>query len=319
MENHATNNADAVRAATQRLIESQRSDADTLSFSSKSQPVGFTGLFDAADGTILGASKYLAMSSKSETGWVRLTFGNLMVSRDQTGSTTGYANGRLAWEKLQGDGLIGFWLGGDVSQSQITKSLSGAQSSVGVSTGAYFARSLSEDIYVNGFASSGFGWHDLELSDDVLSLSSTYETSTQMVGGSLSAAVRYSSFEVRPELGFVHGRTNIGSVGFDATAFDVTDTSVSFDMGSVSFTTLSATPSVLFASVDQLTQYEVSPKLICRKVKSSTIESDCGFGIGLGFDRYVSGKMLTLSGRMELEKVGENTRKGLSFNLRRDF
>jgi hypothetical protein len=139
----------------------------------------------------------------------RLVFGTFDVQRDDdSGASTATFNGKIAWEKSVSDStLLGYFIGGDVGQSNIAGSFSGDQTHLGLSFGGYAVREMTKQVYLDGFVSIGAGRNNLTMSDDVLALDSDYTTRSASFGLAISGVIEAQRYEIWPELALTVGRT----------------------------------------------------------------------------------------------------------------
>ncbi len=165
----------------------------------------------------------------------RLVFGDFDIQHDtETGSSTATLTGRMAWEQSPSDQtMLGYFIGGELARSNITDAFNGDQNRVGVTIGGYGVHSLSDQLFVDGFVSFGMGRNNLDIANEVLSLSSDYTTRTATVGATLSGVIQQQGFDIWPEVTFSYGRTWLGNVDFTGRASDLVDSALSLDSGTV--------------------------------------------------------------------------------------
>ena len=87
---------------------------------------------------------------------------------------------------ISDDTMLGYFVGGELADSNISGAFEGKQTRVAATAGGYAVRALSETLFADGFISIGAGRNNLEMADDVLALTSDYTTRTATVGGALT-------------------------------------------------------------------------------------------------------------------------------------
>ena len=103
------------------------------------------GSFGGSDVTASGASRFL--------------FGDLNLSRDQDGSTTGQLSARVIWERdLINDTTVGYFLGGRASRSNLAGGFEGDVSTLGVLAGVYGIQELTDSIFGSAYLGAGLSW-----------------------------------------------------------------------------------------------------------------------------------------------------------------
>lgn len=307
---------DAVGDATGRLIAA---NSGTVTTSAMNGPTGFDGVVDAKDGAVMANGQYFAFSTMGSAGATRFTNADVDVVRDASGGVTLTASGRVAWEWARDGGAFGTWLNGTLTRAEIAEAMSGQQEGFGGFGGVYAVQKLGPDVYANGFAMLGMGWRDLGLADDTLTISSRYMTHTALLGGALTATMTRGRMEFRPELAFTHGYADIGTIGLTGSAFGQVDDALNLDVGGVSLTTISVTPTLLVKSVDQLGQFDFSPSLKCQRVKGSALAEDCGYGLALSYQKPWTDGLGDFSAKVEFGRLGDQTMQSLALNVSRQF
>ncbi|MDC1398826.1 PKD domain-containing protein, partial [Octadecabacter sp.] len=212
---------------------------------------------------------FFAQTGNFEGTQRRLVFGDFDIQRDgDTGSTTATINGKVAWEQMLSEQtMLGYYLGGEVARSNIQGSFTGTQDKYGVSVGGYFVHALQENLFLDGFITVGAGRNNLEMADDILDLTSDYDTRTATMGAAVSGVYEYGQYDFHPELAFSYGKTWIGDVGFTGVAYGLTDDTLSLDAGDVSIANLTLRPEIVWALdaetvADSNTQVSFAPRFI---------------------------------------------------------
>ena len=245
--------------------------------------------------------------------------GSEMCIRDRT------LTGRVAWEQMiSDDTMLGYFVGGELADSNISGAFEGSQTRVAATAGGYAVRALSETLFADGFISIGAGRNNLAMADDVLALTSDYTTRTATVGGALTGVYAYERYELRPELAFSYGKTWIGDVGFTGVAYDLTDDTLSLDAGNVSIANLTLRPEIVWALdaetvADSNAQLSFAPRLICERTTTATTTQDCGTGAEIGLSSNSEDGLSSANIRFVMDRVGNSNRSNVVFNVEHRF
>ncbi|MFM2350408.1 MAG: hypothetical protein RIR04_1374, partial [Pseudomonadota bacterium] len=266
-------------------------------------------------GTFLGQSAY-------NDGTRRLIFGTFDVQRDKvSGASTATFNGKIAWEKAVSDStLLGYFLGGDVAQSNISGNFTGDQAHLGVSAGGYGVHKMADQVYLDGFVSFGAGRNDLTMSDDVLALGSEYTTRTATFGLALSGLIEAKRYEVLPELALTVGRTWIDTVAFTGTAYGASDDSLSLDASMVTQARLTLIPELRIpldgvAADKSLNLLTLAPRLICLQTSPTSTATTCGGGAEIGLQHHSTDGQTTATARILSDWVDGRTSTSVQLSL----
>ena len=247
LSNALSSNTRLTRKARERFLTSRAKmqDGNTTAFAFRNnEAFDIDGAAVASADQIATRGNFFAQTGNFEGTQRRLVSGDFDLQRDtETGSTTATINGKIAWEQmLSKQAMLGYYLGGEVSRSNIKGSFAGTQDRYGVSVGGYFVQALQENLFLEGFASLGVGRNDLKMADDTLDLTSDYTTQTATLGAAVSGVIEQTGYDILPELSITYGKTTIGNVGFTGVAYGLTDDTLSLDAGSVSTATIMFRP-----------------------------------------------------------------------------
>ena len=274
-----SSNQRMTRGARSRFIDSRnQGDGDGAGLATRNNvPFDVDGTFDLDGSRLSSKGMFFGQTGNVEGTERRLVFGDFDVQRDgDTGSTTATLTGRVAWEQMiSDDTMLGYFVGGELADSNISGAFEGKQTRVAATAGGYAVRALSETLFADGFISIGAGRNNLEMADDVLALTSDYTTRTATVGGALTGAYAYERYELRPEMAFSYGKTWIGDVGFTGVAYGLTDNTLSVDAGTVSTASLTLRPEIVWALdaetvADSNAQLSFAPRFICERTTTAT-------------------------------------------------
>ena len=323
-----SSNQRMTRGARSRFIESRsQGDGDGAGFATRNNvPFDVDGTFDLAGARLSSKGTFFGQTGNVEGTERRLVFGDFDVQRDgDTGSTTATLTGRVAWEQMiSDDTMLGYFVGGELADSNISGAFEGKQTRVAATAGGYAVRALSETLFADGFISIGAGRNNLEMADDVLALTSDYTTRTATVGGALTGAYAYERYELRPEMAFSYGKTWIGDVGFTGVAYGLTDNTLSVDAGTVSTASLTLRPEIVWALdaetvADSNAQLSFAPRFICERTTTATTTQNCGAGAEIGLSSNSEDGLSSANIRFVMDRVGNSNRSNVVFNVEHRF
>ena len=323
-----SSNQRMTRGARSRFIESRsQSEGDGAGLATRNNvPFDVDGTFDLDGARVSSKGTFFGQTGNVEGTERRLVFGDFDVQRDgDTGSTTATLTGRVAWEQMiSDDTMLGYFVGGELADSNISGAFEGKQTRVAATAGGYAVRALSETLFADGFISIGAGRNNLEMADDVLALESTYTTRTATVGGALTGVYAYERYELRPEMAFSYGKTWIGDVGFTGVAYGLTDNTLSVDAGTVSTASLTLRPEIVWA-LDAETvagsnaQLSFAPRFICERTTTATTTQNCGAGAEIGLSSNSEDGLSSANIRFVMDRVGNSNRSNVMFNVEYRF
>ena len=316
------------RGARSRFIDNRsQSGGDGAGLATRNNvPFDIDGTFDLDGARLSTKGKFFGQTGNVEGTERRLVFGDFDVQRDgDTGSTTATLTGRVAWEQMTSDDtMLGYFVGGELADSNISGTFDGSQTRVAATAGGYAVHALSETLFADGFISIGAGRNNLEMADDVLALESTYTTRTATVGGALTGVYAYERYELRPEMAFSYGKTWIGDVGFTGVAYGLTDNTLSVDAGTVSTASLTLRPEIVWALdadavAESHAQLSFAPRLICERTMSTTTSKSCGAGAEIGLSSNSEDGLSIANIRFVVDRVGNSKRSSVVLNLEHRF
>ena len=323
-----SSNQRMTRGARSRFIESRgQGEGDGAGLATRNNvPFDVDGTFDLAGARVSSKGTFFGQTGNVEGTERRLVFGEFDVQRDgDTGSSTATLTGRVAWEQMiSDDTMLGYFVGGELADSNISGAFEGKQTRVAATAGGYAVRALSETLFADGFFSIGAGRNNLEMADDVLALTSDYTTRTATVGGALTGVYAYERYELRPEMAFSYGKTWIGDVGFTGVAYGLTDNTLSVDAGTVSTASLTLRPEIVWA-LDAETvagsnaQLSFAPRFICERTTTATTTQDCGAGAEIGLSSNSEDGLSSANIRFFTDRVGNSNRSNVVFNVEQRF
>jgi hypothetical protein len=317
-----------IRDARGRFIDSQRQSSEGEGALSSNNNVAFDidGSANVNGTTLRTKGTFFGQQGNFEGTQRRLVFGDFDVQHDgDTGSSTATITGRIAWEQMtSNDTMLGYFIGGELAQSNIAGSFEGDQNRLGVTAGGYVVHQLNEQVFLDGFITLGAGRNNLEMANDVLALESDYTTQTATVGAELSGVYEYGQYEFHPELAFSYGKTWMGDVGFTGRAYGLVNNTLSLDAGNVSIANLTLRPEIVWALdaetvADSNSQLSFAPRLICERTIATATIQDCGAGAEIGLMSQSEDGLSSANIRFVVDRVGNSNRSSVVLNLEQRF
>ena len=289
-------------------------------------PFDIDGAFSLSGTTLSTNGTFFGQRGSADGTYRRLFFGDFDIQRDgNSGSNTATLTARVAWERMTADTtMLGYFIGAELADSDIKGTFAGDQKRVGVTMGGYAVHQLDEHLYLDGFLTVGAGRNDLDVTNDVLALTSDYTTRTATIGAALSGVYTYEEYDFRPELSFSYGNTWIGNVGFTGRAFGVVDNTLSLDARSVSIANVVFRPEVIWALdamtvAESNTQMSFAPRMICERAIVVRTTEDCGGGAELGLSAFSDDGLTNAALRVVMDRVGSSERTSYAINLEHRF
>lgn len=171
--------------------------------------------------------------------------------------------------------MLGYFVGAELGRSQISNAFSGRQSSLGLSLGAYDVTQLNSRLFADGFITLGAAGNRLDMSTNLLALTSDYVSQSISFGGAITGVIEREKFEIWPELSFVYGITHIENMQFTGQAYGLTNNNISLDVGVVELGNLMLRSEFRLTWGDgeiNNTLITFSPRRICETRKTDVTE-----------------------------------------------
>jgi hypothetical protein len=268
---------------------------------------GLTGIVAASSGEFLGQTGMI-----NGANWRLSGNFDVLIDGDENMAAV---DGRVAREQFLLDNLLwGTFGGGQFSNSRIEDTFHGDETTWQLYVGTYAVTKFSDNLFADGYASVGYGWSDLSMRNDELSLDSNYGTVTWQVGGSLAGLIEMERFSLLPTVSVAYGNSDLGAIDFTAGAYGLSD-DVSLDAGHVAMGVLRLTPEVRIplssavAAMDGVT-LGLLPSLICQQIMAGDTENECGWGAGVELTQSGESGLGKFNGRLDFEQIGGISRIG---------
>lgn len=244
--------------------------------------------------------------------------GSIDVLSEDNEDVLGAADVRIARDVFVGSNyLAGAFAGGQLSSSDFEGNFSGEEKSWQVHGGLYGVTQLTDGLYANGYASTGYGQSSLSMNGDPLSLDSDYETFTWQIGGSVTGNIEVSRLIFLPTVFLAYGNSDLGEIAFKVKSDGRSDVE-DLDMDRLALGVLRITPELrLPVSEEHTASIGLLPSIVCERTIADGVTDECGWSAGisvLGIAGPADGKF---SGMAVYERIGdlEAVSASLSYSL----
>ena len=302
--------------------EGQHSAACEAGAASRSVPFDVDGSFRASPKEITTQGTFFGQTGTA-TGQ-RLVFGDFNITHED-GETSALLSIRHAWEWMAGEQTMqGLFLGGDLSRSPVdSRGFSGTIEGYGLSFGGYLVSELRTGLYFDAHAALGWRHVDVNIANDVLDLDGGYDGYHILSGMNLTGVFKGTGYEIWPRLGLEYGRSDIGDVTFDATAYGLTD-SVSLAAGAVERASLIFTPEFRipldWSSGTNASLLTLGPRIQCDYTKDALSQSRaCGGGLDIGLSHGFADGRGQADVKISADRVGDTTRTSVTLGAELQF
>ena len=285
-----------------------------------SVPLSFDASLQATRDNATALGSFFGQQGNYDGTRRRLVFGEFDLTRHEDGDVTASLTGRVAWERLiANDILLGYFVGGSASRSDIEGAFSGSRTGYGLSVGAYFVDELEPNLYWDGFVSVSVGRNNLDLGNGTVDVGSDYGTTSLQLGMALSGIKEYDAFELRPELSIAYGYSRIGDV--DLTTGSLTDvvSAGNVALGTISFTPEFIIPLSATGDIYDNGEFGIAPSLTCEYIKTTASRSNCGGGLELEWSARSDDGQHSFSARISREVIGGLSRDSLGLQFNSEF
>ena len=309
-------------AALIRLKERQTlSGADGTLPSTRNTQFDLGGSAEFANGTLRADGTFFQNWGRNDSTYTNFFFGDFNLVRDEDGSVSANLNAKQIWEfALSKTTTLGYFVGVEAGRATLEGEFAGGQNGYGVSAGGYFVSVIEDNFYVDGFASIGVTTKMLDIQNDTLTATSTYTPVTSTIGGSLTGVVPMGSYEIWPQVKVTHGRTTLGTMPITATAYGMTDNTLSMDGGSVSQSSIVLNspfkvPLDGQTVANSLSLVTVTPRLTCSRVDVSEVTQDCGGGAELGIKTSSADGLSIADAKISMDQMAGTFTKAIQVNV----
>ena len=206
-----------------------------------------------------------------------------------------------------------------MGRSAISGAFEGEQTNLSLIAGGYVVHALTDTVFADGFVSVSAGRNTLQMADEVLSLEGEYVTQTLTAGGSLTGVYDYGHYELRPELAFSVGTTRIGTISFEGEAYGLTESGLSLDARTITTSTLTLRPEVIYALEDESLTASRSHLSFAPRSQSTTTTDRCGRGAEIGVNSSSEDGLSSASFRVMMDRVGASNRTSYEAKLQFRF
>lgn len=190
--------------------------------------------------------------------------------------------------------------------------------------GGYAVGQLRDDLVLDAFMSVGVGRNDLHLMDSTLALRSSYVTRSVTLGASLTGHVEGSGYELWPQLTYSFGRTYIGTVDLEGTAYGLVDPQLSVDAGTADLMTVLFRPEIRvpFSGLQGASGTAVAivaPLLSCEGTVARPTLRMCGLGGQLGVQALSRGGSSMFSANISSDPSIDGGKPSLTLSITSNF
>ena len=282
-------------------------------------PLTFDGSLQAAETGTNAVGKFFSRTSNANDDSTTLFFGDFDVTRFEDGDVSAVLSARIARERMIADDvLLGFFLSTSATHSDLSATVDGQRTGYGVSAGAYFVDQLSETLTWDGYLSVGAGRNNLDVNAGGDDISSDYDTKSVLLGFALSGSKEFDTFDVRPELNFSAGYTDIGDVALDSLIPSVAE------VGSVTLARISFEPDFVFPLVASARSFDestliITPSIACEYLDSITSDTDCGGGLAIEWNAASDDDRTFFSVQLSRDVLGGETSDSIGLQLESQF
>ncbi|WP_210200394.1 ubiquitin-like protein [Cohaesibacter celericrescens] len=250
--------------------------------------------------------------------------GDVEFTYQDNGAASLMGSTKLAREHvLSPDFMMGYFLGLDAGQADVTGSFTGEQNNLGASVGAYVVTRINSAFYGDMFVQVGARQSELAMSDGTLDVKGSYWSGWAQVGSGLSGEIDYGSFKLLPEVSALLAHSTSMAEDFDATVAG-SSSGVSLKSNSVTLARLRFLPQVQ-VSLDTLTSQKwktsasMGPSLACEQVWTDQSDLDCGGGASVSLASQSLAGQGSMSGTVDVERLGSTTRASLALRYQTNF
>lgn len=323
LRNSLTSNSMLMRDARERFILDNQASSRGLSSGDE-----LPDLFVNGGGTLeaFNVDTSIARSESLDTNTRRVFRGNLVATKVQGGSTSLHGSIRLATERrVSEDNLLAYFLGADFGQDKIDSTFKGDQDSFAIGLGGYTINRLDDNLYFDGSAGIEVRRNDLKMSNDILQLTSDYETVTGILSAALTGIYAVTDkIQLWPEMSITYGKTFMGDIKFTGTAYGLSDSNLILKAGTTSIGLLTFAPELRvpfdgLSVAKSASVMNVAPRWVCELIQATEDTNDCGYGIQVRYKKTWDEASKVFNMGVISDRVGNVTSTTLSLEVKAYF
>lgn len=327
MRNHLAANVRLTRDASTRFIQSrQLMSGRALRFAGQTYiPFKVMGTLDATQGNVTGDGRFLQQVGTDDGRWRRVFFGDFDLQARDDEQVKLSLNARVAWEHMLSDKtMVGYFFGGSADRSNLSGEFTGTLGGIEANLGAYAIHSLSENLFLDGFASVGIGKTRMSMSDDVLDLTGEFWTNTATIGAALTGTVGFERFDFWPEISATYARSVRPDTVVTGRAYGVTDHNLKLEGDTVSVATIKLRPQIRLPVMSgQGTNLNsvltFAPTLTCERLITDQTTDLCGNGMEMGLSSVSRDGNSFVDVRLNVDRNDENVQRGIRVAVEHRF
>ncbi len=276
-----------VREARTRFIldRNRQQDGATSALASRRVPLGGTGTFRADDDGVVGQAAFFGLEPLGE-GRSRLVYGDFDAATRDDGASAVTVTGRVAWEWMRDDALLGAFIGLDAYHQDVAGSFEGSETGTALTFGGYGIGQLGDRTVGEAWLALYTGRSDLDLDNGTLALQGRYDTLGVLAGGGITGTWDMGGYELWPSITLGYARAYVGTARFTGTAFGLTESDLSAEPGDVERGELALALEYRRDLPGRLpgfgaARFSAEPRLLCVHVGGETDTQSCGAGLRL--------------------------------------
>lgn len=237
---------------------------------------------DRQDGQIA----YNQVRQDCTRGWrMRVNGGAVIAGERGDWTTRGFGAVQIE-KRVEDDLTLGLGVMGSFADDQLA---SFAQSNIydhSLQLNGYVQVDVTDTLRAAGFAAIGKAWYDFDLADDGLELRGEMTGTRFALGAMVSGDLVFGRFVVTPDVALAWAVEDLGSARLAAELEGVSRDNILFRVGSVDTTRLSIpvnlryTMGNLLTPDSRLSEFSISPGLLCEDIAINGSNLTCGYQLG---------------------------------------
>jgi hypothetical protein len=255
-----------------------------------------------------------------------ITHGSFDTQHDhERGFTSASFAWIVAWEKMiTKNRMVGFFIGNQARKSNISSEFAGNIRKFEASAGVYLVGALSENIFVESFASLALSKNKLMVSDGILDLKSDYMSSSIVAGTSISGLVERPMYSFIPAITVAYGRSQMGTIGLVGSAYGLIDPTLKLDAGYISNLSIELRPEIIHTLSRSYnrpieTTIRFAPYLLCDLNYGISLPNECRHGMEFSVYGRSRNSLTSFEGLVSYNGTGNSSSWGLRLGLNHKF